>query len=288
MKSTTYQWIPLTLDFNDRYHDALQQQHHAAQFIALAGRYLIPQEPDDSNTNMSYNAEKHLLLGNRISDSIYIGLDLFTLELYLFDVSLQPLHSINPAGKKHNQVFEQFKNALSDTGIDTSKLVDKMHYEIPQHAVSKGHTFNVEQQQYFRENASGRHNGDFILKNIVSMFKNAAPVRIWPHHFDSGTIIPLAHNEKGSVSKSIGLGWAIPDEMVAEPYFYLSYWSEKPAPDFNQLPPIEEGQWISSGWQGAVLRLSDILKENDARVQYEKTRLFFNSGISILQDSYSQ
>lgn len=288
MKSSADQWIPLTLDFNDRYHDALQQQHHAAQFLALAGRYLIPQKPDDSNTNMSYKAEKQMLLGNRIHDSIYIGLDLLTLDLYLLDDSLQLLQTISLAGKKRILVFEQLKKALSDRGIDTSQLMDKMHYEIPQHPVGKDHLFNTERQQYFRENTSGRHNGDVILKSIVSTLKNAAPVRIWPHHFDSGTIIPLACNEEGIVLKSIGLGWAIPDAMVGEPYFYLSYWAEIPVDNFDRLPAILEGHWISSGWQGAVLRLSDILKEKDARAQYEKTSLFFNSGISILQDKYLQ
>ncbi len=43
-----------------------------------------------------------------------------------------------------------------------------------------------------------------------------------------GTFATIARDEKGASSKTIGLGRAIPNSMVPEPYFYLSFWSEKP------------------------------------------------------------
>ena len=44
--------------FDNNLHQALLQQHHAAQFVAMVGRQLIPQQPDDSNTNMQNVIEK--------------------------------------------------------------------------------------------------------------------------------------------------------------------------------------------------------------------------------------
>ena len=52
--NTKKDWELLTLPFNEELNEALQQQHHAPQYIALVGHYLIPQKADDSNTNMEY------------------------------------------------------------------------------------------------------------------------------------------------------------------------------------------------------------------------------------------
>lgn len=42
-------WELLSMTFKNELDIVLQQQHHAAQFIALAGRHLIPEKQDDAN-----------------------------------------------------------------------------------------------------------------------------------------------------------------------------------------------------------------------------------------------
>ena len=74
-------WKPLTMDFNPELNDALQQQHHAAQFIALVGRHLIPRQADDSNTNMQYIFDGDLLLGNALPNGMRVALRLTDLEI---------------------------------------------------------------------------------------------------------------------------------------------------------------------------------------------------------------
>ena len=83
------------------------------------------------------------------------------------------------------------------------------------------------------------------------------------------------------------MGWAIPDSMVNEPYYYLSYWSETPVKDFSELPAPDAGEWIRSGWNGGVARNSDIVKISSAGGQQEYVELFFNSGIKILNEHYN-
>ena len=61
-----YTWKTLTQSFTGDLHNVLLQQHHAAQFIALVGKHLIPQQPDDSNTNMEYLADREWLIGNEL------------------------------------------------------------------------------------------------------------------------------------------------------------------------------------------------------------------------------
>ena len=91
-------------------------------------------------------------------------------------------------------------------------------------------------------------------------------------------------NEAGGVSKSMGLGWAIADTMVDEPYYYLSYWSEVPVENFNSLPDPDTGEWIRTGWNGGILRNSEILKALTAVEQQTMAESFFNSGIKILHE----
>ncbi len=275
-------WKKLTLPFDADVNDALHQQHHAAQFIALVGRYLIPREPDDSNTNMDYMINEQSLVGNAFADGLRVGLKLNELILHIRGSEGNNLAEFFLAGKTKPKIFTELKDKISELGVNTSDLKNELHYEIPGHYLEKGAAFCVKDSLFFKEAVFYRHNAQIILNGIVHDFPETAPVKVWPHHFDTGTLIPLAYNEEGGMSKSIGLGWAIPDSLVDEPYFYLSFWSEMPVANFDRLPLLVSGQWITSGWQGGVLKLSDLVALKTVQEQRECAKAFFDSGIKIL------
>ena len=81
MSATIKQWKLLSIEFNNDLRDSLQQQHHAAQLIALVGRHLIVQESDDSNTNMEYLSNGMMLQGNALSNGLRVVLQLTNLEI---------------------------------------------------------------------------------------------------------------------------------------------------------------------------------------------------------------
>jgi hypothetical protein len=56
-----------------------------------------------------------------------------------------------------------------------------------------------------------------VLQKISKAYDHAETVSIWPHHFDTGSLIPVLRNNKTEVTQSIGIGWAIPDGMIDEP-----------------------------------------------------------------------
>lgn len=282
MKENNNKWKTLSLPFNKNYRDALQQQHHAAQFIALAGRHLIPQQPDDSNTNMQYIPEKEILTGNELSNGLRTGLNLYTLELCLLDNKLNQLKKITLPGKTRQQGFEELILMLSNSGVDVSNLKDELHYSIPEHPVSKGAAFSIKDAIFFKENALSFNNSKIVLESIIKNHKDAAPVRVWPHHFDTGTFFPISHNISGEMTRSIGLGMAIPDTMVNEPYFYLSFWSADSTENINTVEAPEFGEWKTPDWKGAVLQLSKLLDKNSSDAQFETVLSFFRSGINIL------
>lgn len=286
MNTNSQKWKPFIVPFADNLNDALQQQHHAAQFVALTGRYLIPQQPDDSNTNMIFVSNKDMLVGNALPDGLRVALNLKDLKISILGQGNDVYKEICLDGKTKQEAFDLLKQDLADLKIDVADFKNKLHYEIPVHQLDKGAAFSIKEKYLFIENSTYRHNAEIVINKISSGFKQAEPVRVWPHHFDTGSFTPLGHNNKGGISQSIGIGWAIPDSMVNEPYYYLSFWSENPVSDFKKLPPLTAGRWMTTGWNGGVLKHSEILTLSDAEEQYKHVIRFFNSGIEILKNQF--
>ena len=275
-------WKPQTLSFDKHILQALQQQHHAAQFLALAGRHLIPQKDDDSNTNAEFIPGEKILLGNKLPNGMRVGLHLVDLKLFILDERNNIKKTIRLIGKTKQQVFVELSQNLADVGIDVTNLKNELHYEIPAHPLDEGAIFSIENKSDFIENANYRNNAKIVLNEIATVFEQEEPIRIWPHHFDTGAFFVISKNEEGVATQTIGIGFAIPDSMINEPYYYLSFWSESAVEGIDKLPPLDAGNWMMPNWNGAVLRHSEILKANSADEQHELVKSFYQSGIKML------
>ncbi len=82
------------------------------------------------------------------------------------------------------------------------------------------------------------------------------------------------------------MGWAIPDGMVDEPYYYLSFWSDKPIEGLDKLPSLDAGDWMMPNWNGGILKHSDLLKAGSASEQYGLVKSFYHSGIKMIMDHF--
>lgn len=274
-------WGLLSHEFDNNLKNVLLQQHLAAQFIALTGRYLIPQKPDGSNINMQYISEKEILFGNYHPDGWTVGIQLRNLTVLILDKNEKSKAEIPLEGLTFNEAFNEFKEALQSLGIDVSGLKTEQPYDLPTNGLREGKFFNPG-ELVTSENIRYRHNARLIINELAKRFNDVEPVRIWPHHFDTGTFATIARNEKGASAKTIGLGWAVPDNMVSEPYFYQSFWSENPLDVQGELVKLPAGKWMFPDWNGAVLGVSEIIKEPSAERQYNLVKGFFEVGIEIL------
>lgn len=275
-------WELLSMTFENELDIVLQQQHHAAQFIALVGRYLIPKKTDGSNINMQYVPEKEMLLGNQHPGGWVVGVQLKDLTVQILDNKLEMLIDIPLKGKTFENCFQELKSNLEKLGVGVSDLLTKQPYELPTDSMKDGKYFSIRNKSAVRENLLYRHNAGLIINELAACFEDVQPVRIWPHHFDTGTFITLARNGKGDATKTIGLGWAIPDSMVAEPYFYLSFWSESKLEITDEFKTLPAGEWMMPTWNGAVLKTSEISTKHTANEQYGLVKSFFESGLEIL------
>lgn len=275
-------WKLITIPFGEEVNNILQQQYLAAQFIALVGRYLIPEKPDKSNINMQFVPEEGRLLGNQLPGGWFIALDLEIFALHILTKNQVPKTEILLAGKTFETVFQELKNELQKLGVDVTTLKTEQPYQLSFDALQEGRYFTKGEVEMVNENIRYRQNANLIINELAAEFKEVEPVRIWPHHFDTGTFATIARNEKGVATKTIGLGWAIQDKMVSEPYFYLSFWS-KDSVEIKVSPSIlPAGKWMMPDWNGAVLTVNEILHQSTAGQQYALVKSFFESGINQL------
>ena len=281
MKTLLQYWKRIYFQFDRKLENAIRQQHLAAQFVALVGRYLVPQTPDSGNINMQYQANNEMLLGNKLENGIQVGLQLSKLELHVFKPNKKKVDIIQLHGKSFEYIFAELRMVLSDAEIEISRLKNEQPYDLSSNFLIDNNFSNSNQSELVAATVL-RHNAEVIINELAKEFKNALPVRVWPHHFDTGTFFATARNDTGEVSQTIGLGWAIPDEMINEPYFYLSFWSENELRNISRLTPLKTGKWMTPGWNGAVLKHSEMIHETSAQKQHLLVKQFFVDGVSIL------
>lgn len=175
---TSKTWKSLSLKFDKDNLNTLILQYQVAQYISMAGRHLIPQNPDDSNTNIQYVFDKNMLLGNQIDDKYSLGIQLNDLNLYLVDKQLNSLTTIEITGKTKEQVFSELKQAFKQQGIEVTEFLQELHYEIPEDGLDRNGLFLKPKFNYLKENTLYRHNAQIILEDLASQFKNAEPLGI--------------------------------------------------------------------------------------------------------------
>jgi len=274
-------WNPVSFEFDENVRNALGQQHLAAQLIALVGRYIVPKKPDSSNINMRFIPESELLLGNKLKNGLQIGLQLSEMEIRILQSDGSVIETIQLNNKTFVQVFGELKQILLNKGVDVSEIRTEQPYELLTQSLFDG-KFLIANKLAFINNSVLRHNAEITINELTAYFSDAIPVRIWPHHFDTGTFFTVNKNSNGEASQTIGLGWAIPDGMVNEPYFYLSFWSEKETKNSSNFPSLDFGNWMTPNWNGAILKHSEIINETSAEKQYLRVKQFYNSGIKQL------
>ncbi|MFK5855640.1 MAG: hypothetical protein QM503_05880, partial [Bacteroidota bacterium] len=253
METINNTWKLQSLDFNNDLNKALQQQHHAAQFIALVGKHLIFQESDDSNTNMEFVFGKNTLVGNEMQNGFRLSLDIINQQLSIINKDNTEKKLIVLEGKNKNTVFNELAQNLADLGVNVTDFKNELHYEIPKHVLDNGAVFTQVNPNDFTENAKYRHNAKIVLNEVAQLFNQDEAIRIWPHHFDTGAFYVVKKNDTGEATQTIGIGFAIPDSMINEPYYYLSFWSEKQIEGADKFANLLAGKWMMPDWNGAVL-----------------------------------
>ncbi len=252
--------------------------HHAVQLVAAVGRSLVPAVLDDGHTSLEWDRSSESLVGQEVP-----GIIRWRAALRPRDLSLAVLGDngetdrLALAGRTMSEAFAWLGDRARDLGAAPGRLSLEAPYSLPAHAVGSGALFALPDDTSLVELAHWFADGDLLLRGVASGWVGAAPVRVWPHHFDVGSVLPVS-TAKGGEATTLGIGLSPGDEGIAEPYLYVTPWPlPEPLPD---LP--SGGRWHREGWTGAVLTGSEVVAAGAAEAQAESARAFLTGSVEVL------
>lgn len=229
--------------------------HWLSQVLTKVNRTFVPEEEDDSHTNLHFDVLGSRIYGRWISTpsgKIIFYLDLESLSFRWMDQKRTILHekSVLNAGLKD---LEGDAGAfLAKLGKNTEGLEDPLHFELPDYGIKRLSQEDItlsglQSWEYYRELANMASFG------MLCYLQEESEIRIWPHHFDTGIYTQITEQ------LGIGFGLAMEDPMVGEPYFYLSAYAGDSTINYSRLNDLSSGRWeTQASWKGAVLPLSDL------------------------------
>jgi hypothetical protein len=228
--------------------------HHLVQAVAAVGQSLAPAAPDDGQQALSVAGPRSWLGAPVAEGRLRAGLDPVDAELRLCSAGGVPLARMAMAGKTLAQGLAFLREALRAEGVPDAPLALPTHPpDFPHHPIADGGTFPADGAGGRAELArlfAGTH--DLLLRRVGG---RASPIRLWPHHFDLACTVSV-----GRVS--LGLGVSPGDGGGGAPYWYATF---DPRPG-GALPALGGGgSWRTSGWSGAELPLSRLLREGAAQ-----------------------
>lgn len=274
-------WIRLMTKNPSELRPTSDTIYQAAQYLAMVAQAFIPSKEDDSHTNADWFAKRNWLLSNAIispNGLIHVALDYTLLVLIICTDKLEPIAEVELSGKTRLEGFNWLNNQLWKLGLEVDNFEMELHYDIPDHPVLHGATFEMDIPKYFLELANYRTNGYNILNEVTAKFKDKSTNRIWPHHFDDGIIVNTKRDNE-SVIALISMGLAMPDAYYDQPYFYVNAWT-KNGIDYSTIAPLKsKGKWHEKDWKGQVLLSEDIAKLLTHDEQYETSLAFLDEAI---------
>jgi hypothetical protein len=236
--------------------------HHAVQPVAAVGQSLAPRATDDSQQALLVGPRRWE--GSGAGGGLRAALDPIALELSLRDAGGAAIGRLPLAGRTLDEGLAFLAAALSARGLPGGALALPRHPDdFPRHPLGAGARFEPGDARARAELAHLFAGSRHLLAELLGP---AAPVRLWPHHFDLGASLPL-----GRVT--LGLGVSPGDGADGLPYWYATPW---PHPPLDALPPLDGGgRWHVEGWVGGELPLGAL--ERGAAAQRAQVAAFFRS-----------
>jgi hypothetical protein len=252
--------------------------HHAAQLVAAVGRSLVPPQPDDGHTSLEWLGEARTLAGQAVPGRRPWRAALRPDDLVLAVVGDGVARELPLAGRTPAEAFAWLTEEARVAGAPAGALRSEAPYAIPASAVAGGAAFSAATDGARAELARWFANADGLLRDVAAAWPGSAPVRVWPHHFDVGSVLPLGGGT-GEEASAIGSGLSPGDEGSAEPYWYATRWPQ-PA---GAGPGLPAGRWHGEGWTGALLTATDLVAAGEAAAQGALAARFLSGAVESLR-----
>ena len=228
-----------------------KQIHLAAQYLAAAAISFIDKREDDSHTNFGFDTDNGTLSTHVFSenkDRLVLNYQKFTLDW----ISLSDNISFRLDGATHQQIIKWISK-ISQKFLN--KIYEyKFHYNLP-YPIYDDFIFKLNNIGKFHDLMHLRIFTQFALERILIDNSFKSPIRIWPHHFDTGVYEQLPNSDI-----SIGLGLAIPDDICDEHYLYVSGYKGGKNIETSNFQKLEIGEWRNETFKGAIIPAKTLIE----------------------------
>lgn len=253
------------------------QLHYAIQFMAAVGNFLTEPRPDYSHASLSWNSELKVFVSGLVNTEqpFQAALEPISLTSLVLDAGGNKLAEFSLLHKTLDEGMNWLKQTIEPLGADIAKLIFITYPEdFPDSSLARGATFQDEDEAQRQELTAYFANTNLILQSVAVNTEGSSVVRIWPHHFDIAILIPLPYAQKDE-AVSIGVGMSPGDSSYDQPYWYVTPW---PYPDTANLTELASGgTWHTEGWVGAILKASQLSKDDKQQNQLTE---FLDSAVS--------
>lgn len=229
--------------------------HIAAQYLSTTAISFLEPKADDSHTNLGWK-DGALHTHPLSNHNCVLSLDYKTFSL-IWSNDFGYKKELLLDGKSHSEIITWIRRASLD--LKYTKVYEyKLHYELPYENITSGFVFQKPSDEITNQLIKQRDLAQNALSKALNRIQQNTSIRIWPHHFDSGSFFVTDH-EIG-----IGLGMAIPDTMINDFYLYVSGYKGHDAIELPSSSTLEKGSYHNNGWKGFALAVSGVSLEEAA------------------------
>jgi hypothetical protein len=229
----------VTLD--DAFRDAWRQLHYAAQSASEVGKSWGTPRADDSHSSLVWQGTA--LLGERVRAprAFRAALDVPSFALSLRDdtgteLAVHPLDGDTLAGAI------AWSRAEAERLGGPARQPSVAAPDLPPHAIAGGARFARGDGARFAELAALLGGAAGVLGEVARQLAIAEPARVWPHHFDMAVLAAFG------TDRTIGVGLAVPEQLEASGYWYVSPWAADAATrTAARWPALAHGRWVERG-----------------------------------------
>jgi hypothetical protein len=228
--------------------------HKASQYLCAAAKSYLEHKADDSHTSLEWLPELQALVTHPLGafGDYQLALNFSSFSLEFLDANMDVVDSLYLENAQHVSIVNWIGETAMNLEIGELYTFD-LHYELPYDNFGEDYIIPEPDWNEIERLGDLRTLANESIAYTLEVFGIEAPIRVWPHHFDTGAVIALNKD----ATRSVGLGMAIADSMVPEDYFYVSAWSHDESLALVDMEPLPVGKWLFPKWNGAVLTASN-------------------------------
>jgi hypothetical protein len=277
-------WELISYQSKDHFKSTTLLQHHAIQFIAMAGRYLSSPRHNEKNLSMEWYLNKKMLIGSWIDAKKFpfkIGIRTQDLYLVILDPSFSEITGINLQGKTKAEVFDWLNKKMHEFKVELGNIKMELYYQLPAHETDDGRPFEIKDKQEMIELSKIMTNTFLMLQYFTHLFDDSIAISVWPEDFNFRFTIPVEYNNSGKMSKYVHVGLAVPDSFYDHHYFYVSHRDESGSSDYEKIRELDgDGQWVTKNNPIAILPLNMFFSDKSKEDQVQRLYNFYSSALN--------